>query len=50
MKDHIGGPLILTKYVEDMDKYTVMEAEKFQEIAFNQLMAYTFLDNEDKAK
>jgi hypothetical protein len=30
MKAHIGGPLILTKYVEDMDKYTVVEAETFQ--------------------
>jgi hypothetical protein len=29
MKAHVGGPLILTKFVEDMDKYTVVEAEKF---------------------
>jgi hypothetical protein len=50
MKAHIGGSPVLTKYVEDMDKYTVLEAGKFQEIAFNQLMAYTFLDNVDKAK
>jgi hypothetical protein len=50
IKAHIGGPLILTKYVKDMDKYTVVEAKKFQEIAFNQFMAYMYLDNADKAK
>jgi hypothetical protein len=33
-----------------MDKYMVVEAEKFQEMAFNQFMAYTYLDNADKAK
>jgi hypothetical protein len=49
MKAHIGGPLIFTKYVEDVDKYAVVEAKKFQEIDFNQFMAYTYLDNADKA-
>jgi hypothetical protein len=30
MKSHVGGPLILTKFVEEMDKYSVLEAEKFR--------------------
>jgi hypothetical protein len=50
MKSHIGGPLILTKFVEDMDGYDVVEAKKIQEKAFNQFMAYTYLDNAVKAK
>jgi hypothetical protein len=28
MKYHIGRPLILTKFVEDMDVYDVVEAKK----------------------
>jgi hypothetical protein len=50
MKAHIGGPLILTKFVEEMDDYDVVEAKIFQEKVFNQFMAYTYLDNADKAK
>jgi hypothetical protein len=30
MKAHIGGPLILTKYVDDMDKYAVVEAKNYK--------------------
>jgi hypothetical protein len=30
MKAHVGGPLILTKFIEDMDNYTVVEAKKFR--------------------
>jgi hypothetical protein len=33
-----------------MDGYDVVEAKKFQEMAFNQFMAYTYLDNADKTK
>jgi ribosomal protein S10 len=50
MKSHIGGPLVLPKFVEEMNKYDVVEAKKFQEMAFNQFMAYVYLDNADKAK
>jgi hypothetical protein len=50
MKAHVGGPLILKKFIEDMDNYTVVEAKNFQEMAFNQFMAYTYFDNADKAK
>jgi hypothetical protein len=39
IKSHIRGPLILTKFVEDMDGYNVVEAEKFQDQASNKFMA-----------
>jgi hypothetical protein len=53
MKSHIGGPIILTKYVEKMtgyDKTKPDEVLKLQEKAFAQFLAYTYLDNADKAK
>jgi hypothetical protein len=53
MRSHIGGPIIFTKFVENMtgyDKTKTTEIPKFQEQAFNQFIAYTFLDKSDKAK
>jgi hypothetical protein len=53
MKSHIGGPIILTKFVKNMkgyDKAATDDILKFQEHAFNQFLAYTYLDNADKAK
>jgi hypothetical protein len=53
MKSHIGGPIILTKYVEKMtgyDKTKPNEVQKAQEKALSQFLAYTYVDNADKAK
>jgi hypothetical protein len=53
LRSHIGGPIILTKYVNAMDEYDSAFPdiiEKCQEKAFNQLLAYTYLDNCDKTK
>jgi hypothetical protein len=54
MKSHIGGPIILTKFVESSksgyDKSKPTELPKFQEQLFSQFLAYMYLDNADKAK
>ena len=50
---HIGGPIILTKYVEKMKDYDKTKADivtSCQEKAFQQLLAYTYLENSDKTK
>jgi hypothetical protein len=52
MKSHIG-PIIFTKYVANMTGYNktkTAEIPKFQEQSFNQFIAYTCLDNANKAK
>jgi hypothetical protein len=53
LKSHMGGPIILTKFVEAMNGYNetnVKQRDKFREQAFSQFMAYLYLDNADKAK
>jgi hypothetical protein len=53
MKSHIGGPIILTKYVPKTtgdDKNKPDGLVKLQEKAYSQLLAYMYLDNADKAK
>jgi len=53
MKSHIGGPIILTRFVENMpgyDKTKPDEIVKLQEKAQSQFLAYMYLDNADKAK
>ena len=53
LKSHIGGPLILTKFVEAIPGYNETNVEgrdKFCEQAFNQFLAYLYLDNSDKVK
>ena len=49
----MGGPIILTKFVEAMDGYNekdIKEQDKFREQAFSRFMAYSYLDHADKAK
>jgi hypothetical protein len=53
LKSHIGGPIILTKFVEAMDGYKETDIklrDKFREQAFSQCLAYLYLDNADRAK
>ena len=46
----VGGPIVLTQFVESMDGYNPTETKKFQEIAFEQFLAFTYLENGDKSK
>jgi hypothetical protein len=49
----MGGPIILTKFVEAMDGYNktdIKPQDKFREQAFSQFMAYLYLDNAEKGK
>ena len=53
MVSHIGGPLLLTKVVTNMSDYDANDTdiiEKCNKKAFNQLLAFTYLENSDKAK
>jgi hypothetical protein len=54
MKSHVGGPIILTKYVESnksgCDKSKPDTLPKVQAQLFNQFLAYMYLDNANKAK
>ena len=53
LMSHMGGPIILTKFVEAMDGYNetnIKQQDKFREQAFSQFLAYLYLDNADKAK
>jgi hypothetical protein len=53
MRSHLGGPLILSKYVKSMDEYDESNKdtiEKCNERSFSQFLAYTYLENSDKAK
>ena len=46
LRSHIGGPIILTKYVEKMKDYDAADSNKVtlcQEKAFQQLIAYMYL-------
>jgi hypothetical protein len=49
----LGAPYYVNKFVKNMksyDKATIDEIPKFQEHVFSQFLAYTYLDNADKAK
>jgi hypothetical protein len=53
LKSHIGGPLQLTKSITSMSDYDANDqdvVDKCTERAFSQLLAFTYLDNSDKAK
>jgi Reverse transcriptase (RNA-dependent DNA polymerase) len=53
MKSHIGGPIILTRFVENMPGYDPTKPDEItimQEKAQSQFLAYMYLDNADKAK
>jgi hypothetical protein len=53
LKSHIGGPIILTKIVEALPTYDEDDKERcapLQEQAYNQFVAYLYLDNADKTK
>ena len=53
LKTHIGGPIILTKFVEAMDgcnETDIKLQDKFREQTFIQFLAYSYLNNPDKAK
>jgi len=53
MESHIGGPIILSKIVENMPGYDEKNkdrCEKYQRDAYGKLMAYVYLHNADQAK
>jgi hypothetical protein len=53
LRSHLGGPLMLTKYIITMDgcdEKDQLKIENCAEKAFQQLLAYTYLDNSDKSK
>lgn len=50
---HIGGPIVFTKYVSNMPGYDKNDSEKSSSCvkkAWDQFLAFTYLDNSDKAK
>ena len=50
---HIGGPVVLTKYVTKMDGYDAKDADKITlcvNKSWGQFLAFTYLDNSDKNK
>jgi len=49
----VGGPIVLTRFVNSMpgvNKNISQDYQKSQEIAFEQFMAYTYLENSDQNK
>ena len=53
MESHIGGPIILTKIVTNMQGYDENDKakqDKFAKIACKQFLAYLYLENSDQAK
>ena len=46
----IGGPIMLTKYVESMESSSSKPEKAKQKEAFEQLMAFLYIENSDKAK
>ena len=53
MVSQVGGPLILTRFVVSMPEVNQnisKDYQRFQEIAFEQFMAYTYLENSDQNK
>ena len=53
MVSHFGGPIILMKYVEQMEEYDANDIDVIktcQDMAFSQLMAMTYIRNSDPSK
>jgi hypothetical protein len=53
LQSHIGGPILLAKYITTMKEYDEKDSakrEKCTEVAYQQLLAYTYLDYCDKTK
>jgi hypothetical protein len=53
LRSHVGGPIILTKYIQTMADYDAKDNTKIEmciEKAFSQLVAFTYLENSDKGK
>jgi Reverse transcriptase (RNA-dependent DNA polymerase) len=53
LESHIGGPIELTKFMKNMKDYDKSDNEKVEKCrkqAFQQFLAFTYLDNSDKAK
>jgi hypothetical protein len=53
LESHLGGPLILTKFVKTMKDYDVLDTIKTEECivtASEQLFAFVYLENTDQAK
>ena len=49
----LGGPIIMTRYVESMEDYNKnnkISVRRIQETAFEQFLAYIYLENSDKSK
>ena len=53
LKSHLGGPIILTKYVMQMSGYDPNDASAnvgLMDAAYEEFVAYTFLEGADKSK
>jgi hypothetical protein len=53
MKSHLGGPIVLTKYIKAMREYDPESEKSIKECnekAFSQFVAYMYLENSDKSK
>ena len=53
LEQHLGGPLVLTKYVTKMNGYVAENQEKIKELtnkASDQLFAFIYLENSDQTK
>jgi hypothetical protein len=53
LKSHVGGPIVLTKIVEAMPGYDETDKDKCNKMieqAFNQFLAFLYLDNADRTK
>jgi hypothetical protein len=53
LESHIGGPIILTKYIKTMSDYDAKDPKKIElctKKSFSQFLAFTYLDNADKTK
>ena len=53
LRSYVGGPIILTKYIQTMADYDAKDNTKIEmciEKAFSQFVAFTYLENSDKGK
>eukprot|EP00978_Attheya_sp_CCMP212_P024668 scaffold77882_cov56-Attheya_sp.AAC.1 len=53
LKSHIGGPIVLTKFVEQMKDYDASNVDaikKCNEIAFAQMLSLMYMENSDQKK
>jgi hypothetical protein len=50
---HIGGPIVLTQFVEQMKDYDALDdivVKKCNNIAFTQMLSLVYMENSDKKK